>query len=152
MPRELLAGLVTGIDHIGVCVPVMDEAAGLWSELLGLPVAHREGVMIQKTEAAFLDLPDRGATVELVCPMPGNAGLDRFLQKRGAGLHHVAFAVTDIREALRRLSEGGVELIDQAPRKGARGHEVAFLHPRAAGGTLVELVQRAEGHRMSNGR
>ena len=142
MPRELLAGLVLGVDHVGVCVPAMDEAGALWSELLGLPIAHREAVQVQKTDAAFLDLPAGGASVELVCPMPGNAGLDKFLQKRGAGLHHVAFAVKDIREALRRLSDAGVELIDRAPRAGARGHEVAFLHPRAAGGTLVELVQR----------
>jgi len=141
---DILAGLVVGIDHVGVCVPAMDDAGALWSSLLGLPVAHREPVLVQKTEAAFLDLPGGGASVELICPLPGNVGLDKFLQKRGAGLHHVAFAVKDIREALRRLSEAGVELIDRAPRPGARGHEVAFLHPRAAGGTLVELVQR--GH------
>lgn len=144
MQGDLLAGLVIGIDHVGVCVPAMDDAGALWSSLLGLPVAHREPVLVQKTEASFLDMPGGGASVELICPLPGNVGLDKFLQKRGAGLHHVAFAVTDIREALRRLSEAGVELIDRDPRPGARGHEVAFLHPRAAGGTLVELVQR--GH------
>ena len=141
---DILAGLVVGIDHVGVCVPAMDDAGALWSSLLGLPVAHREPVLVQKTEASFLDMPGGGASVELICPLPGNVGLEKFLQKRGAGLHHVAFAVKDIREALRRLSEAGVELIDRAPRPGARGHEVAFLHPRAAGGTLVELVQR--GH------
>jgi methylmalonyl-CoA/ethylmalonyl-CoA epimerase len=145
MPRDPLAGLVLGIDHVGVCVPALDDAGALWSSLLGLPVAHREAVEVQKTEAAFLDTPGGGASVELVCPMPGNLGLDKFLQKRGAGLHHVAFAVRDIREALRRLADAGVELIDRAPRAGARGHEVAFLHPRAAGGTLVELVQRHHG-------
>lgn len=139
---KLLAGLVTGIDHVGVCVAQMDEAGALWAGLLGLPISHREAVSLQKTEAAFLDLPSGGATVELVCPMPGNVGLERFLSKRGAGLHHLAFAVTDIREALRRLEGAGIELIDKVPRTGARGHEVAFLHPRAAGGTLVELVQR----------
>ena len=129
-----------GIDHVGICVPQMDPAAALWSELLGLPVAHRETVATQKTEAVFVD-PPAGATVELICPLPGNVGLDKFLAKRGAGLHHVAFAVKDIREALARLSAAGVELIDAAPRPGARGHQVAFLHPRAAGGTLVELVE-----------
>ena len=142
MPRELLAGLVLGIDHIGVCVDDMDAHAGLWSELTGLAIAHRECVASQKTEAAFVDLPDGGATVELVSPMEGNQGLTKFLEKRGSGLHHLAFAVRDIRQALVRLSEGGVALIDHEPRPGARGHLVAFLHPKAMSGTLVELVQR----------
>lgn len=136
-----LKGLILGIDHIGVCVGDMHDAAGMWSGLLGLAVAHRECVDVQKTEAAFFDPPEGGATVELVAPMAGNVGLDRFLEKRGPGLHHLAFAVTDIRLALARLAEAGVPLIDREPRRGARGHEVAFLHPKAMNGTLVELVQ-----------
>ena len=84
--------------------------------------------------------------MELVAPMTGNLGLEKFLAKRGAGLHHLAFAVTDIRLALERLIAAGIPLIDREPRMGARGHEVAFLHPKAAGGTLVELVQRAHTH------
>jgi methylmalonyl-CoA/ethylmalonyl-CoA epimerase len=76
--------------------------------------------------------------------MPGNAGLDRFVAQRGDALHHIAFAVSDIAEALARLTVAGIDLIDHAPRAGAGGHLVAFLHPRALGGTLVELVQRAE--------
>jgi methylmalonyl-CoA/ethylmalonyl-CoA epimerase len=143
MPPSPLAGLVVGIDHIGICVGPMDEAAPLWGDLLGLAVAHRECVDVQKTEAAFFDPPDGAATVELVSPMTGNVGLEKFLAKRGAGLHHLAFAVSDIRLALERLAAAGVPLIDRDPRRGARGHEVAFLHPRAAGGTLVELVQRS---------
>lgn len=138
--HNVLQGLVVGIDHVGVCVRSMDESAALWSGLLGLPVAHRECVDVQKTEAAFLDPGD--TTVELVSPMAGNAGLEKFLDKRGDGLHHLAFAVTDIREALRRLDAAGVALIDKAPRPGARGHLVAFLHPKAMNGTLVELVER----------
>jgi methylmalonyl-CoA/ethylmalonyl-CoA epimerase len=138
----MLHDLVLGIDHIGVCVGEMDPAASLWSGLLGLAIAHRECVDPQKTEAAFVDLPDGGATVELVAPMAGNEGLKRFLERRGDGLHHVAFAVKDIREALRRLVARNVLLIDREPRPGARGHLVAFLHPKAMNGTLVELVER----------
>jgi methylmalonyl-CoA/ethylmalonyl-CoA epimerase len=76
--------------------------------------------------------------------MAGNAGLEKFLARRGDGLHHIAFAVTDIRQALARLAADGVALVDREPRPGARGHLVAFLHPKATGGTLVELVERKE--------
>jgi methylmalonyl-CoA/ethylmalonyl-CoA epimerase len=141
---DLLAGLVRGIDHIGVCVAGMDGAGAGWSALLGVPVTGREDVAAQRTAAGFLRLPDGGAAVELVCPLPGNAGLERYLAQRGDALHHIAFAVTDIAAALDRLAAAGIELIDRAPRPGAGGHLVAFLHPRALGGTLVELVERAE--------
>ena len=138
----LLKDLVIGIDHVGVCVGGMDASAKLWAELLGVPIAHRECVDPQLTEAAFLDFREP-TTVELVAPMTGNVGLQRFLDKRGDGLHHLAFAVTNIREALSRLAAAGVPLIDKEPRPGARGHLVAFLHPKAMNGTLVELVERS---------
>ncbi len=143
--RNLLEGLVIGIDHVAVCVSDMDAGIGLWTELLGLPLAHREKVAAQQTEAAFVDDPageGKGAAIEIIAPMAGNAGLDKFLEKRGQGLHHLAVAVTDIVEALRRLDAAGVPLIDKTPRPGARGHMVAFLHPKATNGTLVELVER----------
>ena len=140
----LLAGLMLAVDHIGICVAGMDDAGAGWSALLGEPLVDREDVEAQRTAAGFVRMPGGGAAVELICPMPGNAGLDRFLAQRGDALHHIAFAVTDIAEALARLSVAGVELIDRTPRAGAGGHLVAFLHPRALGGTLVELVQRAE--------
>ena len=140
----LLDGLILGIDHVGICVAGMDESATRWSSTLGLAIAHRECVDPQRTEAAFIDPPGGGATVELVSPMEGNEGLAKFLAKRGDGLHHLAFAVSDNREALRRLDAAGVPLIDREPRPGARGHLVAFLHPRALGGTLVELVEHQE--------
>jgi methylmalonyl-CoA/ethylmalonyl-CoA epimerase len=145
MARKLLEGLIIGIDHVAVCVPDTDDGIGLWTELLGLPLAHREKVETQKTEASFVDDPagaGRGASLEIIAPMAGNVGLEKFLEKRGQGLHHLAVAVTDIREALRRLDAAGVPLIDKEPRPGARGHIVAFLHPKATNGTLVELVER----------
>jgi methylmalonyl-CoA/ethylmalonyl-CoA epimerase len=136
----LLDGLILGIDHVGIATGSLDD--GVWTKLLGLPIAHREAVAPQKTEAAFVDMPEGGAAVELITPMAGNESLTRFLEKRGAGLHHLAIAVSDIREALERLKMAGVPLVDQEPRAGARGHLVAFLHPKATGGTLVELVER----------
>lgn len=141
MRTDLLTGLVIGIDHVGVCVADLDAAGAAWSRLLGAPVVDREDVVEQRTAAAFVRLSEPAA-VELVCPLPGNAGLDKFLAARGDALHHVAFAVSDIRAALTRLREAGVRLIDDQPRPGAGGHLVAFLHPQAMGGTLVELVER----------
>jgi len=145
MATGILAGLVIGIDHVAVCVSDMDAGARVWTDLLGLPLAHREAVASQKTEAAFVDDPagvGKGASLEIIAPMAGNDGLGKFLEKRGQTLHHVAVAVTDIKEALRRLEAAGVPLIDKEPRPGARGHVVAFLHPKATNGTLVELVER----------
>lgn len=137
----LLKGLLVGLDHVAVCVNDMDAAGRGWAALLGSPLVDREEVLAQRITAAFVR-PSGGAALELVCPSEGNAGLDRFLSQRGDGLHHVAFEVTDLREALSRLAEAGIELIDEAPRPGAGGHMVAFLHPRATGGTLVELVEK----------
>jgi methylmalonyl-CoA/ethylmalonyl-CoA epimerase len=142
--RNDLGDLVIGIDHVGICVRDIAASGDGWSSLLGLPVVDREDVAPQKTTAAFLHMPAGGAAVELVCPMPGNAGLEKFLDKRGDALHHVAFAVTDIRDALARLAAANVALIDETPRRGAGGHLVAFLHPKAMGGTLVELVERSQ--------
>ncbi len=147
----ILAGLVTGIDHIGVCVASIDDAGAGWSALLGLPLVDREDVAAQRTAAGFVRMPDGDAALELVCPMPGNTGLDKFVVQRGDALHHVAFAVSDIAEALERLTAAGIDLLDRAARPGAGGHLVAFLHPRALGGTLVELVQRAEHAGKSRG-
>lgn len=139
---NLLGDLLVGIDHVGICVGDVDAAGAGWSALIGTPVVDREDVVQQRTTAAFLRMSEPAA-VELICPMPENAGLEKFLDKRGDALHHIAFAVSDIGAALQRLAEAGVELIDHEPRPGAGGHLVAFLHPRAVGGVLVELVQRS---------
>ncbi len=131
------------IDHIAVCVTELDPALQQWQNVLGLLGGPREYVPTQLTDAGFLLTPAEGeACVELIAPAPRgeNAGLEKFLDKRGGGLHHIAFAVADIQAALDELFERGVPLIDRRPRPGARGHQVAFLHPRALGGTLVELV------------
>ncbi len=131
---------VEGLDHIAICVESLDAAIPLFERLLGLKLAHRELVESQKTEAAFFDLPN-GASLELIAPKGGNAGLEKFLQKRGPGLHHVALHVGGVDSRLAELRREGVEAIDQAARPGARGHKVAFLHPKSAGGVLIELVE-----------
>ena len=132
----------TALDHTAVCVKDMGAAIKVMQAILGQPVAHQEFVETQKVDAAFFDFPN-GASLELVSPR-GNAGLEKFLEKRGDGLHHLALRVKDIDQVLKRLDESGVPLIDKVSRMGARGHKVAFLHPKAFGGTLLELVEAHE--------
>jgi methylmalonyl-CoA/ethylmalonyl-CoA epimerase len=131
------------IDHIAVCVSDIDGAAARWRDALGVPAdgASRELVASQETEALLLRLGD--THLELIAPR-GNQGLERFLEKRGPGLHHIAVEVEGIDEALAALGELGVPLIDSVARIGARGHKVAFVHPKATGGVLVELVEPVE--------
>ena len=129
---------VKKIDHVAIAVADIDAAAAALHKTLGLSVKEREVVETQKTEAALLPLGE--SSLELISPR-GNEGLARFLEKRGPGLHHIAVEVEGIESALTFLKTLGVPLIDETPRKGARGHKVAFLHPKATGGVLVELVE-----------
>jgi len=126
------------IDHVAVCVADMDETAARWRTLFGFVPREREVVESQKTEAVLLPVGE--SNIELIAPR-GNASLGRFLEKRGPGLHHVAIEVEGIEAAIGLLKGLGVPMIDEAPRVGARGHKVAFIHPRATGGVLVELVE-----------
>jgi methylmalonyl-CoA/ethylmalonyl-CoA epimerase len=126
------------IDHIAIAVADVDESIAKYKQVLGLEPTVREVVASQKTEAVLLPIGE--TSVELISPK-GNEGLARFLEKKGPGLHHIAVEVEGIEDALATLKALGVALIDETPRKGARGHKVAFLHPKATGGVLVELVE-----------
>jgi methylmalonyl-CoA/ethylmalonyl-CoA epimerase len=126
------------IDHVAVCVADLDVAAAKYKEVFGLLAEQREIVESQKTEAVLLPIGE--SNIELITPR-GNEGLAKFLGKRGPGLHHIAVEVEGIEQALLFLKGLGVRLIDESPRKGARGHKVAFIHPEATGGVLVELVE-----------
>jgi methylmalonyl-CoA/ethylmalonyl-CoA epimerase len=126
------------INHVAVAVEDVDHALEKWRQVLGLEVESREVVASQKTEAALLPLGE--AAIELISPK-GNDGLAKFLEKRGPGLHHIAVEVEGIEAALALLKSLNVQLIDESPRIGAHGHKVAFLHPKATGGVLIELVE-----------
>jgi methylmalonyl-CoA/ethylmalonyl-CoA epimerase len=132
------------IDHIGVATDDLDGALELYEKTLGMPLAHRETVESQGVEAALLDVGD--GHVELLRPLSPDTPIGKYLEKRGPGLHHVAYAVGDIDDVLERLKGAGVELIDSEPRVGIRDSLVAFVHPRSTGGVLTELVQPAEEH------
>lgn len=128
---------VKRIDHVAYLVPNIDEALASFAAL-GITPGAREVVASQKTEACLLPIAD--GNIELIAPA-GNESLQRFLDKRGPGLHHVALEVANIEAAIAELEANGMPLIDKTPRIGARGHKVAFAHPKAFGGLLVELVE-----------
>ena len=136
----ILQGLVLRVDHVGICVADIDAAASPFTRLLGTEVVERETVAAQQVEVGWLQFPGAATRLELLRSV-GNTGVDKFLAKRGNAMHHLAIAVSDIHTAVARIKEAGMELIDQEPRLGAGGHLVAFLHPRAMAGVLVELVQ-----------
>jgi methylmalonyl-CoA epimerase len=133
---------VKSIDHVAIAVPSLDDARSNLAALFGLLATPVERVEGQKTDVVFLRPEEGPAAIELICPN-GNASLERFLTARGQALHHVCFEVEDLAAALLALKDAGVPLVDEAPRTGARGHLVAFLHPRATGGVLFELCQKA---------
>jgi methylmalonyl-CoA/ethylmalonyl-CoA epimerase len=128
------------IDHVAICVADVDAAKAAWATAFGLSGTTREVVASQKTDALLLPVGDGETALELIAPK-GNDGLEKFLGKRGPGLHHIAIEVEGIEDALAFLKGLGIRLIDDTPRVGARGHKVAFVHPSVTGGVLVELVE-----------
>jgi methylmalonyl-CoA/ethylmalonyl-CoA epimerase len=142
--RRLKHPVFGRIDHIGVATEDLEGSLELYEKTFSMPLVHRETVESQGVEAALLDVGD--GHVELLRPLGPETPVGKYLDKKGPGLHHVAYAVDDIGAVLGKLKEAGVELIDQEPRQGIRNSQVAFLHPKATGGVLTELVQPAEGH------
>jgi methylmalonyl-CoA/ethylmalonyl-CoA epimerase len=129
------------IDHIGVAVEEIDPALDLYEGAFQMRLAHRETVEDQGVEAVLLDIGD--GHVELLRPLGPETAVGRFLERKGPGLHHVAYAVDDIDVALEELAAAGLELIDSEARVGIRESRVAFLHPRSTGGVLTEIVEPA---------
>ena len=136
--------MLSAIDHVGVAVEDLDSAIALYAEQLGMTLVHRETVGEQGVEAVLLDVGD--SHVELLSPLGPETAVGKFLERRGPGLHHVAYRVEDVEETLRQLSEAGMRLIDERPRTGIRNSRVAFIHPASTGGVLTEIVQPAEDH------
>jgi methylmalonyl-CoA/ethylmalonyl-CoA epimerase len=133
------------IDHVGVAVEDLEAAIGLYEKSFEMELAHRETVESQGVEAVLLDVGD--GHVELLRPLGPDTAVGKFLERKGPGLHPVAYAVADIDATLPRLAAAGVELIDEQPRVGIRESRVAFLHPRSTGGVLTEIVEPAGGAR-----
>ena len=127
------------VDHIGIATPRLEEALKFWQQALGLEVTHTEEVAEQGVRVAMLPVGE--PRVELLEPTGPTSPVAKFLEKRGPGIHHVAVRVADIRASLARLKAEGARLIDESPRVGAGGCLVAFVHPSATGGVLLELVE-----------
>ena len=132
------------IDHIGVAVESIDDTLSLYVAGYEMKLVHREVVEEQGVEAVLLDVGENH--VELLQPLGADTPVGRYLERRGEGIHHVAYQVQDIDAELERLRSAGIELIDQSPRIGIRGSRVAFCHPRSTGGVLTEIVEPAEAH------
>jgi methylmalonyl-CoA/ethylmalonyl-CoA epimerase len=132
------------VDHIGVAVEDLDAAIALYEQSFEMDLVHREVVEQQGVEAVLLDVGENH--VELLAPLGPDTPVGKFLAKRGPGLHHVAYQVSDIEATLGALRGAGIQLIDEQPRVGIRNSRVAFLHPKSSGGVLTEIVQPAEGH------
>lgn len=132
--------MIQQIDHIAIAVNDIEEAARFYTENLGLEVGGTEVVAEQKTKVAFIQLGE--VRLELVQPTSEDSPVAKFLAGRGQGVHHIAVRTADIEGALQNLAGKGVRLIDTTPRIGAHGAKIAFVHPKASGGVLLELCQR----------
>ncbi|WP_457576384.1 methylmalonyl-CoA epimerase [Desulfomarina sp.] len=129
------------IDHLGIAVNNIDGGKKFWTDILGLEFEGAETVEAQKVTTAFFPVGE--SEVELLESTSPDGPVAKFIEKRGQGFQHVAFRVENIDEALAELKEKGVQLIDKEPRIGAGGAKIAFLHPKATGGVLVELCERS---------
>lgn len=130
----------TVVDHIGIAVKSIEESLKFWEGTLGIKCTGVEEVVEQKVKTAFLPIVD--TEVELLEGTAPDSPVSKFIEAKGEGIHHLAIRVDNLEAALAELKEKGVRLIDEKPRKGAGGAMIAFIHPKATGGILLELSQR----------
>lgn len=146
---------IIGVDQVSVAVRSLEDASRIYERILGLKASHDETVADQGVTTRFFPVA-HGAVVEALLPTGPDTPVGKFLDKRGPGVHHIAFRVDDLDAELRRLKALGVQLIDQQPRRGAEGKRIAFIHPKETGGVLIELCEAptapegAHGHAALN--
>ena len=133
------SSLLTEIDHVAIAVRDLDAAVADYADTYGVSVDHREIVERDGVEEALLKVAD--SYVQLLTPVRDDSPVAKWMEKRGEGIHHVGYRVDDCAAALDRVKAQGHQVIDEAPRPGSRGTTVAFVHPKTAFGTLIELVQ-----------
>lgn len=127
------------VDHVGIAVRNLDAAISFYEAAFGVKLSHRETVEEQGVEEAMFRVGE--SWIQLLRPLGPDTPVGKFIEKRGEGVHHVGYGVSDLKVVLEHLKGEGIQLIDAEPRRGSRGSTVAFLHPKSVGGVLVELVQ-----------
>ena len=132
--------MITGLDHIGIAVKNLDEALEIYEKTLGLEVDKICVVEEQKVKVAFLRAGE--SRIELLEPTDKEGPVARFIEKRGEGVHHIAFTVADIEASLQEMKDKGIAVVDEKPRIGAEGFKIAFLHPKSTKNVLVELREK----------
>ena len=128
------------LDHVGVAVDDVDAAIALYRDLFGMTVTHDETVESQGTRAVFLSA-HTGPDLELLVALGPETPVGKFLAKRGPGVHHLCYAVANLEAAIATCQARGLQMIDETPRVGAKGKRLAFIHPKSAGGVLIELYE-----------
>lgn len=131
--------VLTDIDHVAIAVKDLEAAITYYRAAFGVEIEHREVITSDLVEEAMIKIGT--SYVQLLCPTAADSPVAKFLEKKGEGLHHIGYRVTDCKEALDRVKSQGFAVLDEVPRRGSRGTTVAFIHPKGALGTLIELVQ-----------
>lgn len=134
-----MSGMLEDIDHVGIAVTDLEASVERYRSAYGVEPAHRETVEAQGVEEVLFKVGT--SYIQLLRPLGPDTPVGRYLAKRGEGIHHVAYRVGNVEDVLRGLKEQGHALIDEAPRAGSRGTSIAFVHPKAFDGVLIELVQ-----------
>jgi methylmalonyl-CoA epimerase len=136
--------MIEQLDHVGIVVADLEESIAMYEEKFNMTDPYREVLEHQQVEVVLFDVGTNH--VELLRPLHPDTSCGRFLEKRGPGVHHIAYAVEDIRATLAELIESGMNVLDPEPRLGVRGSQVAFIHPKSVGGVLTEIIQQREPH------
>jgi methylmalonyl-CoA/ethylmalonyl-CoA epimerase len=134
--------VITGLDHIAIAVSDIDAAIARFLEDFGIPMSGREDVLSEQTGTAFFPLP--GTRIELVTPLDGQGPIAASIARRGEGMHHICFRSDDLDADVERLRGKGYRFTSEQPRPGAHGTRVIFVHPKSAGGVLIELAEHPE--------
>ena len=142
-PLDVPDHLFTCIDHVGIAVPDLDEATAMYRDKFGMRVAHEETNEEQGVREAMVAVGDSGSCIQLLAPIDETSTIAKFLDRSGPGLQQLAYRVTDVDEVSRVLRERGLRLLYDEPRRGTAGSRINFVHPKDAGGVLVELVEPA---------
>jgi methylmalonyl-CoA/ethylmalonyl-CoA epimerase len=143
MSVEIPGHLFTAIDHVGIAVPDLDEAIALYRDTFGMQVLHEETNEEQGVREAMVGVGDSGSCIQLLAPLDESSTIAKFLDRSGPGLQQLAYRVTDVEAVSAVLRERGVRLLYDAPRRGTSDSRINFVHPKDAGGVLVELVEPA---------